>query len=140
MSIPTDIPRMVRAEDEYRRVMLALCIWREARGENPDGKLAVGQVIENRVSDARWPDTYEAVITQPWQFSAFNASDPNSSKWPAATSWAWRLCWSAANRVLSEAQDFANGANHYCTRAVAPAWAREDKLVKEVGAHRFYRL
>jgi N-acetylmuramoyl-L-alanine amidase len=128
------------AEEEYRRCMLGLCIWREARGETTAGMLAVGQVIENRVSDSRWPDTYQTVITQPWQFSAFNKDDPNSQKWPEGFGWGWRHCWSAAKRVIDEDEDFAGGANHYCTPAVNPAWAQPDKLVKTIGGHRFYRL
>ena len=65
-----------------RRFILALAVWREARGETPVGKLLVAQTIENRVQDRRWPATYEDVITQPWQFSAFNKGDPNATLFP----------------------------------------------------------
>ena len=34
-----------------RRFAIALCVWREARGESLLGKLLVAQVIENRVTD-----------------------------------------------------------------------------------------
>ena len=59
--------------------MLALAIYREARGEDMAGKIAVGCVIRNRVLHPSWYGrTWFECITKPYQFSSFNLSDPNS--------------------------------------------------------------
>jgi N-acetylmuramoyl-L-alanine amidase len=122
-----------------RRYTLALCVWREARGESARGKRLVAQVIENRVQDRRWPDTYVSVITQPWQFSAFNKSDPNVHKFPDEGDPAWRQCVAAADAVLEAAEPFTD-ANHYHVAGLTPAWRDDDKLVAAEGHHVFYRL
>ena len=64
------------------KFVLALAVYREARGESVIGKILVAQTIENRVQDRRWPDTYRDVVLQPWQFSAFNKNDPNALLFP----------------------------------------------------------
>lgn len=56
---------------------LARTLWAEARGEPEAGIEAVAQVILNRVNSRRYPDTIEGVVTQPYQFSAWNRNDPN---------------------------------------------------------------
>lgn len=122
-----------------RRFVLALCVWREARGESPKGKRLVAQVIENRVQSERWPDTYVAVITQPWQFSSFNANDPNASKFPSETDPAWASCVAAADAVLETSEPFTT-ANHYHTTAVSPSWKDETKIVAREMNHIFYCL
>lgn len=122
-----------------RRFILALAVWREARGESNRGKRLVAQVIRNRVDDRRWPDTYVGVITQPWQFSAFNRNDPNAILFPKETDAAWAACVAAADDVLSASQPFTD-ANHYHTVDVSPTWKQPDREVAREGAHVFYRL
>lgn len=123
----------------YRVFALALAVWREARGESPLGQLLVAQTIENRVTDARWPDTYVGVMTQPWQFSAFNAGDPNALLFPAETDAAWPGCVAVAQAVLDAPKPFTL-SNHYHTTGVAPKWKDDTKIVAREGAHVFYRL
>lgn len=48
---------------------MAQVIYHEARGETEAGKVAVGQVVLNRVRDKRFPNTVYQVIWQPKQFS-----------------------------------------------------------------------
>jgi len=36
---------------------LALTVYYEARGEIPDGQIAVAETVINRVEDSRWPDS-----------------------------------------------------------------------------------
>lgn len=122
-----------------RRFALALCIWREARGESLLGKLLVGQTIENRVTDPRWPDTYVGVITQRAQFSSFNKDDPNAVLFPAEDDTTWADCVAAADMVLSATEPLTR-ANHYHAKTVRPKWARADKLVAGEGRHLFYAL
>lgn len=130
-----------------RRFILALCTYREARGETKLGKKMVAQVVENRVQDPRWPDTYSSVILQPYQFSSFNSNDSQSKIFPP-TSYdstpnmsAWNDCWEVAGEVLDEPEDITKGANHYFADSIpAPAWATKDKFIVKVGHHEFYRL
>lgn len=122
-----------------RRFALALCIWREARGESLLGKLLVGQTVENRVNDHRWPDTYIGVITQRHQFSAFNQNDPNVTAYPKDDDMIWPDCVAAADLVMAAPSKLTT-ANHYHTNAIKPSWARADKIVMVNGNHVFYAL
>ena len=122
-----------------RRFVLALAAWREGRGEPLAGKRLIAQVIENRVTDPRWPDTYVSVITQPWQFSAFNKNDPNALLFPAEHDAAWPACVEAADVVLSAPLALTN-ANHYHVIGLTPNWARPTKEVARAGRHVFYNL
>jgi hypothetical protein len=60
---------------EEELYMLAQVITGEARGENTKGKIAVANVVMNRVLSRGYPgDTIEAVITAPGQFSGYSPS------------------------------------------------------------------
>lgn len=122
-----------------RHFTLALCTWREARGESTLGKLLVAQTVENRVRDPRWPETYIGVITQPWQFSSFNKGDPNALEFPPELDRAWPDCVAVAAAVLDTPAPFT-AANHYHATSVAPNWAQPGKIVAREGRHLFYRL
>lgn len=122
-----------------RRFALALCTWREARGESLLGKLLVAQTVENRVRDPRWPDTYIGVITQPLQFSAFNRSDPNVMSWPFEEDPAWADSVAAADFVLRASTPLTL-ANHYHATSVSPGWAKPDRIVAREANHIFYQL
>ena len=121
------------------RFAVALCVWREARGESLWGKRLVAQVIENRIKDQRWPDTYVGVITQPSQFSSFSPADPNAVLFPTETDPAWPSCVAAADAVMQAADPFTH-ANHYCTIGVHPPWRDDTKMSDREGAHVFFTL
>ena len=130
-----------------RRYILALCCYREARGETRLGKKLVAQVVENRVHDKRWPDSYVTVILKPFQFSSFNSNDSQSKVFPPAdysepyNLAAWNDCWEVAGEVLDEEEDMSGGANHYFADSIPPpSWADPDKLTMKVGHHAFYKL
>jgi spore germination cell wall hydrolase CwlJ-like protein len=92
-------------------VLLELCMWREARGEGSLGKRGVAHVVSNRVKSGR---TWHQVILKPYQFSSFNANDPNSEKWPADDDQAWIDCCQIAQRVyLGADYDITAGATFY---------------------------
>lgn len=126
------------ASELLDRFMMALCIWREARGESRRGKLLVASVIRNRVDDRRWPDTYAGVVTQPLQFSCFNAGDPNAVLFPKAGDPAWEDSVDAATTVMGDG--VLTTANHYCTTGVKPKWADLSKATETEGHHIFFRL
>lgn len=121
--------------------LLARTIWGEARGETMEGRIAVANVIMNRVSDPRWPNTVSAVVLQPKQFSAWNAGDPNRDA---------LLSVDESNPVFREAlaiaqaavdgslDDLTKGANHYFAEYIpTPGWARDMAGTTTIGVHRF---
>jgi spore germination cell wall hydrolase CwlJ-like protein len=130
---------MTDADRLLTRFLLALCLWREARGESLRGKRLVAATIRNRVADKRWPNTYPGVITQRWQFSAFNAGDTNALLFPAEGDPAWEECVAMADAELMADAPLSE-ANHYHTRGVSPTWRRDDQIVDREGAHIFYAL
>lgn len=130
---------------------LALTIWGEARGEGATGMRAVAHVIKNRrdsPNDRRYGATIRQVCTKPWQFSCWNANDPNSAKLTVARmaqlptgrdASAWFAARSIAVSVLTGAyRDITNGALFYHTAAVDPSWDDNMRLVAKIGRHLFY--
>lgn len=113
--------------------LCALCIWREARGEGVLGKRGVAHVIKNRAKEG-FGYSIPHVILKPYQFSSFNASDLNSTKWPADDDHSWLDCQQTAQEVL-EGQDFdiTDGATFYFSPplAVPPkAWGNVQITLK----------
>lgn len=139
---------------------LAATIWAEARGEGPDGMRQVAHVIRNRVdtNNARAFGTgFRGVTTHAWQFSCWNANDPNrahlnrgylDTKLVGKDSLRWKEAKLIAQEVLAGEADVTSGADHYHTTRVNPVWNRSvDKrtgktiLVKiaQIGNHIFYK-
>jgi len=138
----------------------ALTIHGEARGCTQQGRLAVAHCILNRMRARRWWGTsvapYEnhsmaAVCLKPWQFSCWNAGDPNYSilsrlREEYRKAIQDRTCRASLKALLDAADgwmpDPTGGATHYLTTALhkssrAPSWSRRDDYV-EIGAHRFF--
>lgn len=122
----------------------ALTVWREARGEPFQGKQGVAQVIYNRMTDTarRWPRTAIDVCKQHLQFSCWNSSDPNCTKYPEELDVSWQDSCKATMEIFAmQAADVTNGANCYYERHIpAPAWATPEKQTVEIGNHIFFRL
>jgi N-acetylmuramoyl-L-alanine amidase len=121
------------------RFLLALCVWREARGETPKGRRLVAQTILNRTRDKRWPNTVTGVVLQPWQFSSFNKTDPNATLFPSATDVSWPDCVAAADDAFMVSPPITT-ANHYHVIGLDPAWRDATKVVATEGHHVFYAL
>lgn len=126
---------------------LARTLWGEARGEPVRGIEAVAAVIVNRVRLARarggfwWGDSVVAVCRKPYQFSCWNADDPNRPKLLAVkeTDPVFAICLRIARRAVSGAPpDPTDGCTHYHARSVHPAWARGLAPKAEIGTHLFY--
>ena len=109
--------------------MLARVIYAEARGESTTGKIAVGNVVMNRVLNRRkFGNTVEAVVTAPKQF----AYNPNTN--PS------RSCISAARQVLQN-EVWVIPQDIYYFRSGASAnvnWSGHPFYTK-IGGHCFYR-
>ena len=129
--------------------LMALCLWREARGEPMEGKIAVAQVIMNRTKNpAKWDGTdVYSVITAQKQFSSFNLAEVQSVKFPRGTDTTWKDCLDAALQVLSgEKTSLVGNADHYFTTAKPayatvwpPKWSEKMKEVAKVGGHTFVK-
>lgn len=122
--------------------ILAKTLFGEARGESEEEKIAVAQVVLNRVKDKRWPNTLEEVILQPKQFSCFNANDLNQPKVQNPEKYesgAWKECLRISRNVLDgKYKDISQGANHYCTNN--PCWAKNQTPLLTIGKTKFFKL
>ncbi len=128
----------VRAEIEC----LATTIYFESRGEPDIGKLAVGHVVINRVSDLRFPSQICTVVQQggEWprhrcQFSWWcdgRSDEPRDLRsWQSSVAFARRVFWG-----LSE--DPTQGALWYHAEYVKPRWRTALSPGRKIGRHVFY--
>jgi spore germination cell wall hydrolase CwlJ-like protein len=123
---------------------LALNIYYEARGSNLADKVAVGDVVLNRVNDTRYPNTICGVVQDGYvkgrrdcQFSWYcdgKSDDPqDADAWAEAQLLAWSLVMWDKYRGITE------GATNYHATYVNPRWASGLQFVGTIGAHKFYR-
>ncbi len=124
-------------------VIVALCIWREARGESLEGKHGVASVIANRVASPRWwGKDWVEVVTKPWQFSAMTGKgDSNLIAWPLVRDPVWLDCLTVAElAVTGELPDNTGGAVYYhdITIQRPRAWGESIGLAKKIGRISFY--
>lgn len=131
---------------------VARTVWGEARGEPFNGKIAIAWVIRNRVEldlhgDEKpdwWGEGYEAVCLKPWQFSCWNANDPNREKLLAVTDAdaMYRDSLDAARLVIAgKVDDPTGGATHYFNpdAVKAPQWAFSGTETARIGHHLFFK-
>ena len=142
--------------------VLALTLWGEARGEELEGRVAVGCVIRNRVIVPQFPDTIKDVCLQPWQFSCWRPegggenyrlvislahrlteNDAVKSTIPTDAIWLETL-WLTEGLMNGIVRDRIGGANHYLTRTLwetaPPKWTQGQRPVAFVQRHVFFKL
>jgi len=132
--------------DAYSDVnLLGLCVWREARGEIYDAKFGVACSIRNRVNHPTWwGHNYHEVILEKWQYTSFDPSDPNSTKFPGATDPAYLECLEAASCVINgKMTDTTGGASSYFDKSLdthPPKWATDGSNIHtaDLGHLHFY--
>ena len=111
--------------DDTTLDLLARVITHESGNQPLTGKMAVGNVILNRVNSPSFGSTVYEVIYSPNQFPGATNATPNEESILAA-----RLVLEGAN-VVPEALYF-NGAGKSC-------WAsRNKRLIRTIGGHSFY--
>lgn len=135
----------------WRYGLLPLTIYREAGGEPYEGKVAVAEVILNRVQDPRWEDQIDGVVLAPKQFSCYNVDDWTATRMPRPSNprdmVVWEECCQAAAEALN-GSNLTSGANHYLnenlTRKIRggtlPRWFRPDKVTARINRHTFLKL
>ena len=121
-------------------------IYYEAATQSYVGKLAVGQVVLNRVKKPGYPDTVCKVIyegsqnihTSACQFSWTCAPHNPINK----TSVYWQQSLAVAKELLSNRDsifDITEGATSYHADYVKPAWSKTLHFVTQIDQHIFYR-
>ena len=116
------------AEDLY---WLSRIIYAESGNQPLEGKIAVGNVVLNRVAHPQFPNTVYDVIFQPHQFYPAGSSalqrTPNAESVVAA-----KLCLEGVNTV--------GNALYFVNPTTSPgSWASRDRPhVATIGAHAFY--
>lgn len=130
----------MQMQDWYKAI-LALVVWREARGESKEGKLAVANVIRNRVEATHLPDQWDDIIERKWQFSSMTApGDAMLVQWPHDGDQTWSDSMAAAEHVFSGGCDNTGGATFYCNLDVChPAWADTYHQTIKIGRHTFFK-
>ncbi len=133
-------PTLAEPGDEIR--CLALNIYFEARGEPEAGKLAVGHVVMNRVSSARFPGTVCAVVRQggelrrnrcqfSWWCDGRSDKPLNKRLWEKSAELALKVYW-------GQTEDPTEGALWYHADYVKPAWRKHFERGPKIGRHIFY--
>lgn len=129
---------------------LASNIYWEARNQSLSGKLAVGQVVLNRVDNKRFPDTICDVVKQTkfypsgkidlhdCQFSWY--CDGRSDVPYEHEKSSYEESFELAVQLLEERpMDFTEGATHYHSTKVNPYWADSLEKITRIDDHIFYR-
>jgi|GEM_PF-987734 len=130
---------------DYGRAVdcLAAAVYYEAGQEDVEGKLAVAQVVLNRVRHPAYPKTVCGVVFEGSQRQSgcqFTFTcDGAMARLPSPAGWA---------KAVAVAEAALNGmvfgrvgaATHYHANYVAPYWAPRLTKLAEVGAHIFYRF
>jgi hypothetical protein len=121
---------------------LARAIYFEARSESEIGRLAVAQVILNRVKSPFYPDTICDVVYQnagkrngcQFSFACDGESDnPRRGR-------AWKLAKTLASRAMAgdgEVQAIATATNYHADY-VQPKWSGAMTRLVQIGRHIFY--
>lgn len=104
---------------------LALCVWKEARGEGIDGMRAVMHVIKNRVGTPGFAHTIHDVVYGKNQFTSMSVpSDPEFNLEPHDDDQQYTYCVQTAPSVLNATDtDNTQGACYYANlRTATSGW------------------
>lgn len=116
---------------------LALNIYHEARGEDPDAQQMVGEVVLNRVMSENYPDSICEVIYQESQFSWTTKKDVTPTEEES-----WKFAQILAEDLINgDIEYFANGATHFINPdkvSRMPNWTKEFEMIGRMGDHVFY--
>jgi spore germination cell wall hydrolase CwlJ-like protein len=110
---------------------LEAAIHHEAKGESFAGKLAVGEVVLNRVAMPSFPKSVCGVVKQKKQFSWYNGQD---SKLYTPVSRETKL---AARKAMAAER---NNILFFHATYVAPKWSSRLSRQFTIGNHIFYAL
>ena len=123
-------------------VLAVLTVWMEARGEPPEGRAAVAEVIRNRTEQRFQSDgTLVGTLFHPYAFSCWNTKDAQrvvalklleDSPLIAECREAWGTALGGSNYGLG-------AVSYFNPAVVVPDWAETMVMTAEIGRHRFYK-
>ena len=126
---------------------LSLNIYQEARGEPLEGKVAVANVVKNRVASKHYPNTYCEVVQQRrgniCQFSWYcdgKYDHPTFSSMELPDAQAFKTAVEISLKIMENIiLDNTDGATHFHAVYVDPYWSKSLALTVEYGDHIFYK-
>jgi spore germination cell wall hydrolase CwlJ-like protein len=122
---------------------LTQALYFEARGESVKGQFAVAEVILNRASSSKFPNSVCGVIHQgtgkKYQCQFTYTCDGRAEVVHEKKSWT-RLGKIARLMLDGAPRRLTDGATHYHTKAVNPRWARAFPRTAAIGVHYFYKM
>ncbi len=107
--------------------LLAAMIYREANMEPWKGKVAVGNVVMNRIASGRYPNTMIGVLSQPYQFTPWDGPKYQNALKNGVNA----ECVRAAEAAMSGSENYIGGLLHF--RTIRPGYEGI-----EIGSHVFY--
>lgn len=137
---------MILDSRAYQEVLLALLIWREARGEDELARQAVACCVRERVNrPGWWGDDWVSVCSLKYQFSSLGApGDPQLIIWPQSWDSNFSQCLAiAAGVIAGQIKHPAPGANSYFDDSIKnhpPDWAKPENYCGKIGKLNFYRV
>lgn len=122
-------------------------IYYEAGNQSYVGKIAVGQVVLNRVKTPGYPDTvckviYEGLVSERTTVCQFSWLCDDGRKGINKTSQNWMQSVKAATELLTKREslvDLTEGATNYHANYVSPGWSKQLHFVTQIDQHLFYR-
>lgn len=125
----TPTPAAVSAPQPANSQLLAQLVESEAKGEPYQGKVAVAEVVLNRVNSGEFPNSIEGVIYQPGQFQVVSNGSINNTPSEASIR--------ASNEALA-GSNYANGALFfYNPRIATDRWQDSLRTTAVIGNHTF---
>ena len=123
--------KLRQIQHEKDVILLAKLIQREANGEGLEGKVAVGNVVMNRIEDKRFPNTISEVIYQPKQFEPvlrgiLESAEPDE------------LSWKAAKMSINKEVNYVDNALFFFNPSLTDdEFVRSRQVIKRIGGHVF---
>ncbi len=150
--VQADHPMHMVHEATLEEICVAKNIYFEAGNQPVAGKIAVTQVVLNRVKNKNYPDNvcdviYQAQMKENWrgnlvpvrhmcQFSWYCDGKPDEPE-DSAT---WQVSlWTAKYVLNNEDFDITEGATHYHADSVYPYWADSLNETVVINNHIFYK-
>jgi spore germination cell wall hydrolase CwlJ-like protein len=137
------LPKTARSKTEMK--CLAEAIYFEARGEPEQGRIAVAQVVLNRLKNPAYPSTICGVVYQnknkrhrcQFSFACDGIRDriTNKSAWVEAQALAKRVLDDDKHLYIAD----VGASTHYHATYVKPRWARKMTKKDKIGRHIFYQ-
>ncbi len=144
---------LTRWVDPEQLECMALNIYFESAVEPLAGKLAVSQVVLNRVNARQYPSTVCEVIKEGptyknWKGNVYPVKDRCQFSWwcdgkvdvphPGRV---WENSKKVAKLVMTNNRmvDITEGSTHYHAEYITPRWASRMNRIGRIGAHYFYK-